>query len=458
MCYRNNYSLEKRIAMLYILLLPLRMPTSLVGVTGIFSACATYFDFILHIFGFTLMLMTTHGQLQTNRYANMFVKLVVFLEIISLSMAVFLHNSLGMLDGDDTLTAIFGPSIYYIHYLVIMFYNIYIFGMFTKEEISRIIDKLVLWNLILGYVQILICNGSGFIAGIYDSLDVFNVFRQASYITNISRIPVSGSEPAAAGCFIGILVFPYLMSKIISGENAKKNYIQILLWLPVIFFTKSSTCYILVLVDLLVFFILGMKNRCFGTGTVVLLAGLCIGVLILSVVSSNDFTNNSFIEQIRYLLFEKSSDKNNESSVTRTIPTYINFKVFFEYPFFGVGNGNQGFFYDKYFPSWGGISLGTFSKIRGVADGGVFIPSLFSGYGIIGVFVWGLCTIRYIKHVIVCKPLLNSFYYMFIIAFVAFLVNGFQGDYFGNYMTVFVLCIPFMANRCDYYYEGELET
>ncbi len=457
MYYRNNYSLEKKIAVLYIFLLPLRMPAPLVSVTGIFSACATYFDFILHILGFTLMLMINHGQLQTNRFANMFVKLVVFWEITSLSMAALLHNSLGTLDGDDTMTAIFGPSIYYIHYLVIMFYNLYIFGMFTKREISKIIDKLVLWNLVLGYVQIFICNGVGFIASIYDSLDLFNVFRPASYITTISRIPVSGSEPAAAGCFIGILVFPYLMSKIISRENVKRNYIQILLWLPVVFFTKSSTCYILVFVDFLVFFILGVKNRCFGKGTLVLMVGLCIGMLTISIVSTNDFADNSLIEQIKYLLFEKSSDKNNESSVTRTIPTYINFKTFLEYPFFGVGNGNQGFFYDKYFPSWGDISLGTFSKIRGVADGGVFLPSLFSGYGIIGVLMWGICTVRYVRHAIVCKPLLNSFYYMFIIAFMAFLVNGFQGDYFGNYMTLFVLCIPFMADRCKDYNEGEIK-
>lgn len=460
MYYRDkHFSVEKKIAMLYILLLPLRMPMPLTGIAGMFGACATYLDFFLHIFGFALMLMTTHGKLKTNKIANMFVKLVLFLEIISLSMALLLHNSLGSIDGDDTITAIFGPSIYYIHYVVILFYNIYIFGMFTKAEISKILDKLVLWNLILGYIQILICNGAGFIANIYDSLNIFGVFRPASYITNISRIPVAGAEPASAGCFIGILVFPYLMSKIISRENMKKNYIQILLWIPIIFFTKSSTCYILVFVDILVFVILGMKNRCFSKNIIVIFIGLCVGLLVLFFVASNDLENNPLIEQIRYLLFEKSTDRSNESSVTRNIPTYINFRIFLEYPFLGVGNGNQGFFYTKYFPSWGDISLGTFSKINGVADGGVFIPSLFSGYGIIGVCAFLFCTIRYIKKTIRSKYLLNSFYYMFLISFVVFLVNGFQGDYFGNYLTLFVLCIPFMAERCnpEYHGKGEIE-
>ena len=136
MYYRDkHFSVEKKIAMLYILLLPLRMPMPLTGIAGMFGACATYLDFFLHIFGFALMLMTTHGKLKTNKIANMFVKLVLFLEIISLSMALLLHNSLGSIDGDDTITAIFGPSIYYIHYVVILFYNIYIFGMFTKAEI-----------------------------------------------------------------------------------------------------------------------------------------------------------------------------------------------------------------------------------------------------------------------------------------------------------------------------------
>lgn len=447
MYYREqNYSgIERIIATLYILLLPLRMISPLAGVTGLFSASATYFDFFLHILGFMLMLNTTQGKIKTNQMANMFIKLVVFLEMISLTMAFFLNSKLGTIDGDDTFAAIFGPAIYYIHYLVIMLYNIYIFGMFTKEEISKIIDKLILWNLVLGYIQIMICNGGGFVATIYDRLNFLGVFRPASYITTISRIPISGSEPAAAGCFIGIFVFPYLMSKIINRENEKKYYIQALLWLPIIYFTRSSTCFILVLVDLLCFLYIGLKYRRVGKKTIFALITLCIVACSLVVVSSGDTIDNPVVNEIRYLLFEKSGDRNNESTVTRTIPTYINFKIFEEYPILGIGNGNQGFFYTKYFPSWGTISANTYHKIVGVADGGVFIPSLFSGYGIIGVLAFFFCTVRYLRYAKYWKNKLGSFYYMFMFGFVAFIVNGFQGDYFGNYMTLFVLCLPFLA-------------
>lgn len=451
MYYRKyNYAnLEKIIATLYIVLLPLRMPSSLAGVASLFSACAIYFDFFLHILGFVLMLISTHGKLQTNQYANMFVKLVVFFELISLIMAFVFYSKLGTVDGDDTFIAIFGPAIYYIHYLVIMFYNIYIFGMFTKEELSKIIDKLIIWTLILGYVQLLICNGVGIVASVYDRINFLGVFRPASYITNISRIPISGAEPASAGCLIGIFVFPYLMSKIISRENVRKYYIQILMWLPVIFFTKSSTCFILVFVDLLIFIIIGIKTGCFGKGSLVMLFLVALGMIVMTIVTTEDLKSIPIIEQVRYLLFEKSGDRNNESAVTRTIPTYINFQIFLEYPLTGVGNGNQGFFYSEYFPSWGSISANTFNRITGVADGGVFIPSLFSGYGIIGVLAFVICTMRYLRKAINDRAKLQSFYYMFRISFIAFLVNGFQSDYFGNYITMFVLCIPFMAEQYD---------
>ena len=438
--------IEKRIAALYILLLPVRMLSPLTGLTAVFSACANYFDFILHALGFVLMLMTTRGKIYTTRTANMFVRIVILFEIISFGMALILSNSLGTLDGEDTFSAVLAPAIYYIHYLIMMFYNIYIFGMFTRDEISRLLEKLIAWNLVLGYIQILICNGVGIVADVYDALNFLGVFKPSSYITRISRIPLSGSEPASAGVLIGILIFPFLMSKIINRERAGRYFAQLLLWLPVIYFTKSSTCFILVFVDAIAFVILGLKNRSLGKGLLLILAPLIAGLLALVILSTTDFSSNPVLEQIKYLLFEKSGDRTNESTVTRTIPTYINFKIFLEYPFTGVGNGNQGFFYSKFFPAWGRISSSTYNKITGVADGGVFIPSLFSGYGTVGVIAFAICTVNYIRETIAKRHELKSFYYMFLIAFAAFLFNSFQTDYFGNYITIFVLCIPFMTS------------
>ena len=445
---QHNSAIEKKIAALYIILLPLKMFAPLNGIFSVFSACATYFDFILHILGFALMLIASRGKLKTNRFANMFVKLVMVLELISFAMAFLLHETLGTIDGTDTYAAIMGPSIYYLHYLTIMFYNIYIFGLFSKEEIGRLLEKLIGWNLVLGYIQIAICMGIGAVARIYDGLNVLKAFRPAAYITTIWRIPLSGAEPASAGCLIGILVLPYFMSKIISGENMQKYVRQLLLWLPIIYFTRSSTCYILVFIDFLIFIILGIRKRRFTRLTLIMLVALCVGALVLVFLASGREINNPVVNELRYLLFEKSSDRGNESTVTRTIPTYINFKLFLEYPMFGVGNGNQVFFYTKFFPDWGMISATTYSNITGVADGGVFIPSLFSGYGIVGVIAFLLCTIQYVKAAVESKRFLGSFYDMFLMSFVVFLVNGFQGDYFGNYMTLFVLCIPFMAGRC----------
>lgn len=442
------YPLEKTIAKWYILLLPLRMLSPIGVGTGVLSAVSVYFDFLLHFLGMAVLLVRSGGKFRTTRHTSLFGILIGFLLLISFSMSVVLLNKLGTLDGENTLDAIVGPTIYYVQYFFIVLYNVNIFGMFTIDEIDRLLGKTVKWQLLLGYVQIAVCIGIGVVSAVYDGLDVFDVFRDSSYIQRITRIPLAGSEPASAGCVIGILVFPYLLGKILQGQRQKQYVLQLLLWLPVVYFTKSSTCYILVVTDLLVFMVLYIRNRRVIRSTGILFALVAVVVGLVLVLSTDMADDNELVERIRYLLFEKATDRNNESSVTRTIPTHINFQIFQRYPILGIGNGNQGFFYEEFFPAWGKISINTFKKISGVADGGVFVPSLFSGFGIVGVTAVALFAVSYVRKVLRDKEKLDVMYYVFMIAGCAFVVNGFQSDYFGNYLAVFMMSIPGMANCC----------
>lgn len=444
----NNNSIEKSIAKAYIVLLPLRMFSVFSEFMGIFGAAASYFDFFLHLLGMSLLLICRRGKIRSTKLGNSFAASIGILLTISVAMALCLHNSLGTLDGENSFTAIIGPSIYYVQYILIILYNINIFRMFTVEEIDKLMGITAKWLLALGYIQVLICIGIGGIGSIYDGLNIMGAFQPAEYIQELERIPLAGSEPAAGGWMIGLFVVPYLLSKIITSQQKKGYVVQSLAWLPIIYFTKSSTCYILVTAAILVFSVLYYRYTNARKRGAFVLAGTVVLLIGVTLVFVGSFGDNEIAQRIRYLLFEKLFDGDNESTVTRTIPTYINLQIFLRYPLFGVGNGNQGFFYREFFPSWGEISSNTYEKIVGVADGGVFVPSLFSGFGIVGVIVFLIYAFRLVKLAVCQRENLGSMYYMFMIAAVVFIVNGFQGDYFGQYLPLFIMSIPFMGTCC----------
>lgn len=429
-------------------MLPIRMFVQLSGIMGYFSAAANYFDFVLHIVGMVLIVFSRRGKIRSTGVVNFFVGTIGFLLAISFTMSLLLYKTLGTLDGETSLDAIVGPTIYYVQYIFIVLYNVNIFRLFTVQEIDELMQKMIKAMLVLGYVQILICIGIGGVDSLYNGINILGTFQPAEYIQEIERIPLTGSEPAVAGWLIGLFVYPYLLSKIITSAEKRRYVWQILAWLPVVYFTKSSTCFILVACNILMFIFLFFRNSEVARTQKVMLISVSIMFIGVILVVVGDLTGSPVLTRIRYLLFEKSTDGNNESTVTRIIPSYINFRIFLRYPLFGIGNGNQGFFYKEFFPAWGDISSYTYGKIVGVADGGVFIPSLFSGYGIVGVFAFSRYAISHVKLALREKVNLGSLYYMFIMAAMAFLINGFQGDYFGQYLPLFVMCIPFMGSCC----------
>lgn len=446
-----NVRLQKTVAKAYMYLLPLRMIAPLLFLKGYVNVCANYFDLVLHLLGLFLIVIRTRGTIRTDRSSggrlfHYFAFLIIGLNLISLAMALILHGSLGTLGGEDTFSAIATMLIYYFQYAFMVYYNKEIFKLFTKEEIYQILRRLGILLLIFAYLQLAAFLLGGIFTTVYDSLNVLGTFQKSSYFQSLGRLPLTGTEPAAAGGVIAVLVYPVLLASILNKTKTRQNILLVLLWLPIVYFTKSSTCYMLIFIEIIAFLILLYKNSSMK------LAYLLVAVLVLIGGSATalkfqglNFTNSED-NMFYYLLFDKVGDKNNESTVTRTIPIYINFSVFVHYPISGVGNGNQGFFYDDYYPSWGDISKGTYDKVQGVADGGVAIPSLFSGYGLLGVIAVFVYFVKAHKLMRQNKEELGVFYYIYILSGIALFINGFQEDYLGNYYAWFMLSIPYMVN------------
>ena len=430
--------LEKNIAKLYIILLSFRMISPFLFIQRVFHAGAGSIDFILHIIGILLILIRTKGVISFGRgmeskLLKSFFALVVYLNISSLIMALVMQMKDGNIGSDSAFDAISGMIVYFFQYAFIFYYNKEVFAMLTRKEIENSIQACIWCLFVIGYIQIAVMNLGGVFSVIYDRFDIFDIFVDSN---KLGKLSLTGAEGASAGGIIGVFVIPYLLSGVITKEKSTSEIIQIILWLPILYFTNSSTGYLLscsvIPAFLIMFFGLNKGIVARKRILVLLVLFLIVLMVILFWSSISTLLPEEFTEQINYLLLEKINDRDNGSTISRTVPIITNFGAFKEYPLFGVGNGCQGYFYVKYFPDWAFDNPGSDVLIfykrakETIVNGALFFPSLLSGYGIIGVFLIFLYFLKSNKVLKNKKDKLGRFNYFYWLAMIPIVLYGFQ--------------------------------
>lgn len=135
-------------------------------------------------------------------------------------------------------------------------------------------------------------------------------------------------------------------------------------------------------------------------------------------------------------------------------------KILGNYPITGVGDGIQGYFYNKNIPNSFLISPEVSKIYKGevgiIDSGGAYFPAFFSSYGIIGLFFL-LPLIR--QYFYFFKRwerinLLNIIFMIFIIIFVA--SAWFSMGIRQNYMVIVMFTLPIVALRYDLYSQKHL--
>lgn len=456
--------LEINIAKLYLFFLPFRLFVQLAGLQSIVGVCANYMAFVFHVLGVMIWLINENGKisfagLDNFSFINRAGILTIYLHLSSLVMAVAIQITMGNQGGESAFSGIAGMVIYFTQYFLIFVYNARVFDILDRETINYILHWVCLVLLFIGYFQVLVMNGVG--GSVYDSLNIFGNLNSSG---NLPKLCLTGAEGATAGCIIAIFVFPYLLSQAL--YTRKKIYmLEIILWLIPLFFTYSSTAYILTACDILMFALLLVRSseniQSNLKMILFIVIVLIVGVLILL---ETGLFGDEAVEQIEYLLLEKVTDTSNGSTTSRTVPLLVNWGAFTEFPILGVGNGLQGYFYEKYFPTWAlnveGSDVGVFLERSrtGIANGGVFIPSLLSGYGIVGCLFIALFVYSLVRMNKRRKNVNGNFYSMFIIAAVAFFIAGFQGDMYGMYFAWFMLSLPLYDGTTEYNLKEDVAT
>ena len=446
--YYESSNLENYIAKIYLFLLPIRMISPFLGVAELFHGAALYFDFILNVLGLVVYLVEHRYKIimsdeSSNRTFKNFVITVCILNLMSLIMAIITQITKGNYAGETAFSGILGMEIYFFQYIFIIAYNKRIFHILSDSEIKKILSYSCFALMILGYYQILVLTFGGVFKNILDTVDVFHILWPDNSMWKLS---LTGKEGADAGSIFGIFVFPFLLGNLLNKEERSLAFIQIILWIPLLVMMKSSSAYLMAMADIFGFIF------CISSGKarkkIIVFVGGIFFIILFGIFGGKLI--NLLPTDVKYLMFGKALDLDNGSTVARLVPLATNWRAFLEEPLIGVGNGLQGYYYIEFFPDWArnvaGSDVMTFYNTakNQIVNGGLFFPSLLSGYGIVGaVLVFNI--IKGIKGRLVYMKKANTFAYNFFrIAVWAIIVCGFQSEFAGNYMIWFVIGLPFM--------------
>lgn len=435
---------EVQLAKIYLYCLPFRMFAIFSFLNSAAGPLFECFDAIINILGLLLWYSNEKGVLRLHPRNIPLLKTltnaIIYLNLSSVFMSIVMYVLYGNHNGRSPFLAIIPMILFYFQYLLMFLYNIRVFSILGYSTIKNILVAVCKILLVLGYIQVVVMHGVA--NGLYDA--IVYIIGGINESARLPKLCLTLSEGASAGCLMGLIVFPFLFARYNDGD--KRALRDILWWMPLLFFSHSSTALIL-FAGIFLIFIFRAKVKNINNLIGVFISASLILLFLLFFSSKNSGGEK---ETIQYLLFEKPFDDTNGSKISRSVPLILNWGVFTEMPVMGVGNGLQGYFFNKYFPREymyvEGSDIWTFYEIAqtGIANGGCFFPGYFSGYGIIGMFVLFIVIGKLRQTYKQRKENLGIFGDMFVMGSLAFVLMGMQGEAYCQYYAWFVISIPFM--------------
>lgn len=413
-------------------------------------------------FIFLLIYITKKRYIPVNEPIKVMIIILIWTWISSLFMATLMNNKLGVLWGEDTYRTIAGEMVYYLFYVIVIYFFAFAFKYITLKTLDKIMNIILVYESIIGLMQIAIYMGISPVIKLYDMLNIFEILKNSSFISVFKRITLTGTEPGSTALILGFIIFPYILSKLITVKTEKESsrYTKWLIFYIIIsIFTFSATMYICLVLNLIIFFYFRIKKRRniynISKATFINRIIICLLTLIIFItlyISVDSFKNiiNKNVSSIEYLLFEKVNDKENVSTMFRSSTLINDIKIIFKFPIMGIGNGMQGFYYNQNMPEWFIASndksiQGALNGELGVINGGSFIPAYVSGYGLCGVILMVIFIKSCCKRLRLYKQDYGYLYYMFFIAIIPFVISSLQGVGL-EYMPRFIIAIPLMIS------------
>lgn len=394
-----------------------------------------------------VMALFHFNELRLDRGLKILLGFAIIGTVTSLVMSLILNDRLGELYGQSTMTTSL-PSICWLFFnFVTVLYFSWSYSRVSGRLLDSVFDAFVVFVFLISALEIVLGETfSGIISKWVVQYDVY-----------ISRGRICGvaTEPSTMSAVLGMICLPYCYARFKRGAG-KRYIVAFAALILVAFFTKSTTVYITVLfvcTGILVRECGSLFNR--NAGYLALAISLIGLILILSAVAifgAGDASSSSPINDAISGVVSRATSTVDLSGAYRNSTIVNDWKVFSEYPLCGVGDGNQGFFYAQNLPDWillsGSVEvIDALSGVKGVLDGGAFIGSVVSGYGIIGIVMclgWLTFVFRKAK---TNKIGMGHYYDMFLIALCGSLpILWMNMSFKGAPVAAFaVFCLPYIS-------------
>lgn len=325
------------------------------------------------------------------------ISLFSILFVSSLGMGYILKPRYDGLFNSSPEKEVIKTAIKYAYDLALIPYFAFMLSFLERKTLSKAINIFLIIWIVFGIWQILVFQiNSQVIWTIYDKMDFLKIlggdaatFQRIRHNYGNFRFYGFASEPASNCILVSAFLLPYLFYK-----NTRKGYLlktRIFYWIITIFvltfsfLTKSSSVYVGIVIDFICMFVFLIKNNKIKSSAIV--AAACILVLLVgmgfAIPATRKIILNDFVLKV--------IDTSNYSTQHRYSTIYNDIIIFFKSPIFGVGDGNQGYFYaSNVIGTWMSGNAETQMAIKGelgLLSGGASIPALFSGFGLIGVIL-----------------------------------------------------------------------
>lgn len=321
----------------------------------------------------------------------------IILLLNSLGMSLILYNQFSGLFSTNPVKVGIEELIKYAYDFSVIPYFVFCLSYLNKGLIKKIVYTfLVLWILFGIFQAFCFYLNKASLWNIYDSLNFLGVFGGTSEVferirKNYGYFRFYGiaSEPSSNASLICAFLIPFLFYQIVAFKRNKRFLITngTLLLIVLIFsvLTMSASVFTGLAIDAaaLVAFLFKSKVLSKRFKLSIGYAAISICAVLMIIPSTRDIIVNR--------LFLKLFDTNNYSTQYRYSTIWNDILCFIKSPIFGVGDGNQGYFYASHVSgTWMANSPETQAAIRGeygLLNGGAGLPSFISGFGIFGLVV-----------------------------------------------------------------------
>lgn len=376
-CHKN-YSVLNFFYILYLLFIPLNMP-DYIGKKMPFTAYGVSFAFFPFLFVFILVVIKkVFAEKVINPLWFKTFLILFFLCVYSALMGKVYEGEfdLGYFGGDG-VTNTLSYSAQLLFFWLIVFVNSEVLKSLSRRTKQIVFLYYALLCIFISILQFMMIYVSPQFKGIYDKVNFLGVFPKSNIV---NRITGFGKEPSSLAEILCVFLIPYLIYQY-EFNRQKKFMVLAVVLVFVACLSLSTTVYAALLVLFFVYILCILKNR--EIFKVFPLVAVCLMVVFFALsLNSSD--------EIRSVVY-KAFDLKNQSSAYRYSSVYNDIMIFLTHPF-GVGDGNQGYYYlniYKKFATSGSSEVikAASRRTTGPIGGGPFGGSLISGYGIIGIIV-----------------------------------------------------------------------